>query len=173
MSTTTGSKLREDLGSSHHFLSAKICKNGPQIHYLSGLRSTILNKALHVIFPTKEAFHEFIIQWPKDSPMNLKPASLSLLSVIRSLPSVKLYGTLKNSTHLHPQICYSWTNVLSKSPQICYSGTKIGQFWALKSAIFGQEMGWASQVLLRAQMIVWVSAKKLSAPILTMIFKVM
>ena len=49
------------------FFLSKIHKNGPQIHYLSSLKSAILDKALHMIFPKKEAPHEFIIQWPKDS----------------------------------------------------------------------------------------------------------
>ena len=35
--------------SSRHFLSAKIRKNGPQIRYLSCLKSAISDKGLHVM----------------------------------------------------------------------------------------------------------------------------
>ena len=48
-------------GSSCHFLSAKSRQNGPQIRYLLGLKSAILDKGLHVIFPKKEASREFIV----------------------------------------------------------------------------------------------------------------
>ena len=66
-------------------------------------------------------------QLSKDSHLQMKPAFLSLLLVIRSSPSVACMALQKNSAQLRPQIRYLWTSLPSKSPQIRYSGTKIGR----------------------------------------------
>ena len=77
--------------------------------------------------PKKEASREFIVWRPKDSRLQMKPAFLSLLLVIRSSPCVACMALQKNSAQLRPQIRYLWTSLPSKSPQIRYSGTKIGR----------------------------------------------
>ena len=78
------------------FLVHKSHQNRPPIHYLLGLKSTILDKVstwhpLQRKLPMNLLFDN--ARPSKDSCLQMQPAFLSLLPVIKSSPSVTMYGT--------------------------------------------------------------------------------